>query len=71
MRDKDPSSHTLLKRLQRIVGSLRAHGIEPHIGLKTSGKAARALAREAVTSGDAPARRCPIARANHRVSPRC
>jgi diacylglycerol kinase (ATP) len=34
-------------RLSRIVSSLRAHGIEASIGLKTSGKAARALARDA------------------------
>ena len=38
-------------RLSRIVSSLRAHGIEPAIGLKTSGKAARALARDAVRDG--------------------
>ena len=39
------------ERLGQIVNSLRAHGIQAHIGLKTSGKAARALAREAVRSG--------------------
>ena len=39
-------------RLAEVVGSLRAHGIEPRIGLKTSGKAARLLAREAVKAGD-------------------
>jgi len=38
-------------RLSRIVSSLRAHGIEAAIGLKTSGKAARALARDAVHAG--------------------
>ena len=38
-------------RLSRIVSSLRAHGIEAAIGLKTSGKAARALARDAVRDG--------------------
>ena len=38
-------------RLSRIVSSLRAHGIEAAIGLKTSGKAARALARDAARNG--------------------
>jgi YegS/Rv2252/BmrU family lipid kinase len=38
-------------RLSRIVSGLRAHGIEAAIGLKTSGKAARALARDAVRAG--------------------
>jgi YegS/Rv2252/BmrU family lipid kinase len=38
-------------RLSEIVQSLRAHGIDAQISLKTSGKAARALAREAVRSG--------------------
>ena len=38
-------------RLSRIVSSLRAHGIEAAIGLKTSGKAARTLARDAVRAG--------------------
>lgn len=38
-------------RLSRIVSSLRDHGIEAAIGLKTSGKAARALARDAVRDG--------------------
>ena len=38
-------------RLSRIVSSLRAHGIEAAIGLKTSGKAARSLARRAVRDG--------------------
>src|SRR5512142_1417222 len=38
-------------RLTRIVTALRHHGIEAHIGLKTSGKAARLLAAEAVRSG--------------------
>ncbi|HTM57824.1 MAG TPA: diacylglycerol kinase family protein [Candidatus Udaeobacter sp.] len=40
------------ERLAEIVQSLRTHGIEPDIGLKTSGKAARALAREAVRDGE-------------------
>lgn len=39
------------KRLSQVVTSLRAHGIQAHIGVKTSGKTARALAREAVHSG--------------------
>ena len=34
-------------RLAHVVSSLRAHGIEAHVGLKTSGKAARKLARKA------------------------
>ena len=38
-------------RLSKIVSSLREHGIEATIGLKTSGKAARTLAREAVRDG--------------------
>jgi diacylglycerol kinase (ATP) len=38
-------------RLSEIVQSLRAHGIDARIGLKTSGKAARSLARDAVRSG--------------------
>jgi len=38
-------------RLAQIVDCLLAHGIQAHIGIKTSGKAARALAREAVRSG--------------------
>jgi diacylglycerol kinase (ATP) len=38
-------------RLSEIVQSLRAHGIDAQIGLKTSGKAARSLARDAVRSG--------------------
>lgn len=44
--DKGDSS----MRLAQIVDCLRAHGIRAHIGIKTSGKAARALAREAVRS---------------------
>lgn len=48
-RDKKNSA----MRLAQVVSSLRAHGIQAHIGLKTSGKAARALAREAVRSGPA------------------
>jgi YegS/Rv2252/BmrU family lipid kinase len=35
-------------RLAQIVDCLLAHGVLAHIGIKTSGKAARALAREAV-----------------------
>ena len=35
-------------RLERIVSGLRAHGIQADIGLKTSGKEARAIARKAV-----------------------
>ena len=38
-------------RLSEIVQSLRAHGIDAQIGLKTSGKAARSMARDAVRSG--------------------
>src|SRR4029078_9817755 len=33
--------------LEHIVGSLRIHGIHADIGLKTSGKAVRQMAREA------------------------
>jgi len=40
-------------RLAHVVSSLRAHGIEAQVGLKTSGGAARALARKAVQDGDA------------------
>lgn len=40
------------KRLTEIVGTLREHSIVAGIGLKTSGKAARELAREAVENGD-------------------
>lgn len=39
------------QRLAQVVKSLRIHGIQAHIGLKTSGKTARALARKAVRSG--------------------
>lgn len=39
------------QRLSQVVASLRAHGVQAHIGVKTSGKAARAIAREAVHSG--------------------
>lgn len=38
------------ERLSQIVSKLRAHGIQAHIGLKTSGKTARALAKEAARS---------------------
>ena len=40
------------KRLVEIIGSLRAHGIVAGIDLKTSGRAARELAKEAVESGE-------------------
>ena len=40
-------------RLAKIVSSLRAHGIEARVGLKTSGGSARQLARKAVEAGDA------------------
>lgn len=40
-------------RLSKIVAGLRAHGIEARVGLKTSGSAARHLARKAVEAGDA------------------
>lgn len=39
------------ERLATVVSALRAHGIEPHVGVKTSGKAARMLARKAVKDG--------------------
>jgi diacylglycerol kinase (ATP) len=39
-------------RLAKIVSSLRAHGIEARVGLKTSGGAARQIARAAVAAGD-------------------
>ena len=39
-------------RLTEIVQGLRTHGIRALIGLKTSGKAARGLARDAVQAGD-------------------
>jgi diacylglycerol kinase (ATP) len=39
------------ERLAEVVSALRAHGIEPHVGVKTSGKAARELARKAVKAG--------------------
>ena len=40
-------------RLARVVSSLRTHGVEARVGLKTSGGAARELARRAVEDGDA------------------
>ncbi len=40
------------KRLVEIVSRLREHGILAGIGLKTSGKAARDLAKEAVDNGE-------------------
>jgi YegS/Rv2252/BmrU family lipid kinase len=49
---RDESNNAL--RLSQIVRSLRAHGIEAAIGLKTSGKAARTLARDAARDG------CPL-----------
>jgi len=45
--DKDNAA-----RLAKVVSSLRAQGIEAHVGLKTSGSAARDLARRAVKAGD-------------------
>ena len=39
-------------RLSKLVSGLRAHGIEARVGLKTSGSAARKLAREAVKAGE-------------------
>ncbi|HET9327594.1 MAG TPA: diacylglycerol kinase family protein [Candidatus Eisenbacteria bacterium] len=39
------------ERLAQIVSSLRVHGVEASVGLKTSGKAAREMAREAARSG--------------------
>jgi diacylglycerol kinase (ATP) len=39
-------------RLAKIVSSLRAHGIEARVGLKTSGGSARQLACQAVEAGD-------------------
>jgi YegS/Rv2252/BmrU family lipid kinase len=41
-------------RLAQVVSSLRAHGIHAQIGLKTSGKVARSLARDAARAG------CPL-----------
>ena len=41
------------QRLAEVVVSLRTHGIRAHIELKTSGRAARLLARDAVRDGDA------------------
>ena len=46
-----PDNEDNALRLAQVVSSLRAHGIEAHVGLKTSGKAARELARKAVKSG--------------------
>ena len=39
------------ERLSQVVKSLRVHGIQAHIGLKTSGKTARSLARSSVREG--------------------
>jgi diacylglycerol kinase (ATP) len=39
-------------RLAKVVSSLRAHGIEAKVGLKTSGSAAQDLAQKAVKAGD-------------------
>jgi diacylglycerol kinase (ATP) len=47
---RDPDHNA--ERLARIVSCLRVHGIEARVGLKTSGKAARKLARQAARSGD-------------------
>ena len=38
--------------LAELIGALRAHGIEPVVEVKTSGKAARNIARSAVDEGD-------------------
>src|SRR3954464_13197680 len=38
--------------LERIVDCLRAHGITSEVGIKTSGKVARGLAKAAVKRGD-------------------
>jgi diacylglycerol kinase (ATP) len=46
-----PDAADNTNRLERIINGLRAHGIEPHIGLKTSGRAAREMARESVKTG--------------------
>ena len=43
---KDPNNNGA--RLAEVVKALRTHGIDPRIGIKTSGKAARSLARKAV-----------------------
>jgi len=43
-----PNGKDNAERLGEIVGCLRGHGIEARIGLKTSGKSARMLARQAV-----------------------
>ena len=42
---RDPDHNAL--RLAKVVSALRAHGIEPRIGVKTSGKAAREIVRDA------------------------
>jgi diacylglycerol kinase (ATP) len=39
-------------RLAKVVSSLRVHGIEARVGLKTSGSAAKDLAKKAVEAGD-------------------
>jgi YegS/Rv2252/BmrU family lipid kinase len=39
------------ERLAEVIRALRAHGIDPHLGVKTSGKAAHELARRAVEAG--------------------
>ncbi len=39
------------ERLAQIVTALRMHGIEPHVGLKTSGATARKLALESARAG--------------------
>ena len=44
------SSKDNAARLAHIVSSLRVHGIQAHVGMKTSGKAARNMARDAVRS---------------------
>lgn len=47
---KEDVNHS--KRLVEIIGNLREHGILAGIGLKTSGQAARQLAKEAVENGE-------------------
>jgi len=46
---RDPQRNE--QRLAHVVRALRDHGLEPQIGLKTSGKIARSLAKEAARAG--------------------
>jgi diacylglycerol kinase (ATP) len=46
---RDPSNNGM--RLAHVASALRVHGIEPEIGVKTSGAGARELAREARSDG--------------------